>query len=126
MVKAMLMAGLGGFLGTCGRFLVGKMVAHMGVGNFPLSTLLVNVVGCLLIGVLLGLVEHTRYISTQMNLLLITGFCGGFTTFSTFSNDLYILLMNKHKLLFVGYFMASILLGFIMVWVGRKIACLAT
>lgn len=122
MVKAMLIAGLGGFMGTCGRFLVGKLVAHMGVGNFPLSTLLVNVVGCLLIGILLGLVEQTRYISTQLNLLLITGFCGGFTTFSTFSNDLYVLLAGRSKLFFITYFLASIVLGILMVWGGRRIA----
>jgi CrcB protein len=121
MIKAMLIAGLGGFMGTCGRFLVGKLVTHMGVGNFPLSTLLVNVIGCLLIGILLGLVENTRYISTQLNLLLITGFCGGFTTFSTFSNDLYVLLMSRSKMFFVSYFLASILLGLLMVWCGRRI-----
>jgi CrcB protein len=74
-----------------------------------------------LIGILLGLVENTRYISTQLNLLLITGFCGGFTTFSTFSNDLYVLLMSRSKMFFVSYFLASILLGLLMVWCGRRI-----
>lgn len=124
MIKAMLIAGLGGFMGTCGRFLVGKIVAHAGVGNFPLSTLLVNVIGCLLIGILLGLVENTRYLSTQLNLLLVTGFCGGFTTFSTFSNDLYVLLISRSKMFFVSYFLASILLGLLMVWCGRRIVLL--
>ena len=87
MFKAMIIAGLGGFIGTCLRFLTGKLAHVITVSAFPWGTFAVNIIGSFVIGIFFGLAEKTHVISPSMNVFLITGFCGGFTTFSTFSSD---------------------------------------
>ena len=119
MIKAMFLAGMGGFVGTCLRFLVGKMCHAIAVTTFPWGTFVVNVIGSLLIGVFFGLAERGNIISASMNVFLITGFCGGFTTFSSFSDDIYLLLQQRHWALGMVYLVSSIVLGLMMVWAGR-------
>jgi len=118
----MLIAGLGGFLGTCLRYLVGRYINHIApAANFPWGTFAVNVVGSLLIGLLYGLAERHRLLSPALSALLITGFCGGLTTFSSFSDDLYRLLSDEHWGLFTLYLSLSFALGLTMVMIGREI-----
>jgi CrcB protein len=81
----------------------------------------VNVVGCFLIGLLYGWVARNAHLPQAVSLLLITGFCGGFTTFSTFSDDLYLLLQHRQSVLAVVYPVASLGLGLLMVWAGRAL-----
>lgn len=119
MMKMMLIAGAGGFVGTCARFLVGKLGASLYVGSFPLGTFLVNVVGCLIIGVLYGLLEKTHVLTPATNVMLITGFCGGFTTFSTFANDAWVLGNRGDWSTLVFYLASSVIIGVALVWVGR-------
>ena len=121
MIKAMFIAGLGGFIGTCLRFLVGKLTHSLCATPFPWGTFAVNLIGSFIIGIFFGLAEKSHLISTQMNIFLITGFCGGFTTFSSFSDDLFLLLQNKQWGYFSIYFIFSILLGIILVWLGRSL-----
>lgn len=121
MFKAMLIAGAGGFLGTCGRYLVGKLAHHLFSSPFPYGTFAVNIIGCFIIGLFFGLAEKTNLISSNMNVFLITGFCGGFTTFSSFSDDMYLLMQNKHWGYFAVYLGLSIILGILLVWVGRSL-----
>lgn len=116
----MLLAGIGGFIGTCFRFLTGKFCSLITDSPFPYGTMAVNLIGSFLIGILFGLVERTNFISPQMNVLLITGFCGGFTTFSTFADDMYLLLQQRHFLSFGLYACGSFLLGLLLVWAGRS------
>lgn len=87
MFKAMIIAGLGGFIGTCLRFLTGKLAHVITVSAFPWGTFAVNIIGSFVIGIFFGLAEKTHVISPSMNVFLITGFCGGFTTFSSFADD---------------------------------------
>jgi len=121
MFKAMLLAGLGGFIGTCLRFLTGKLCHIVTASVFPWGTFTVNVIGSFLIGIFFGLAEKTHLISPSMNVFLITGFCGGFTTFSSFADDIYLLLEQKHGLCLALYAGASLLLGVLLVWLGRSI-----
>lgn len=121
MFKAMLIAGAGGFLGTCGRYLVGKLAHHLFSSPFPYGTFAVNIIGCFVIGLFFGLAEKTNLISSNMNVFLITGFCGGFTTFSSFSDDMYLLMQNKQWGYFSLYLGLSILLGIVLVWIGRSL-----
>ena len=121
MFKAMLIAGAGGFIGTCLRFLAGKLCQTLCVSEFPWGTFTVNIVGSFIIGLLFGLAERTNLLSAQMNVLLITGFCGGFTTFSSLSNDMFVLLQQRHWLLLGAYIAGSFLLGLLMVWLGRSL-----
>ena len=76
MIKMMLLAGAGGFVGTCGRFLIGKWSSAMFHGAFPMGTFLVNIICCFVIGLLFGLLEKAHVMTPGENVMLITGFCG--------------------------------------------------
>ena len=120
MIKAMLIAGLGGFIGTCLRFLIGKLCHLCTSSPYPWGTFIVNIIGSFIIGLLFGVAEKTNLISAHMNVFLITGFCGGFTTFSSFADDMYLLLANKNWGYFVVYIGLSFILGLLLVWLGRS------
>ena len=121
MLKAMLIAGLGGFAGTCLRFLTGRLCALLFGAALPWATFAVNMSGSLLIGILFGLAERTSILSPQMSLFLITRFCGGFTTFSSLSNEMLVLLQQRQWLQFGLYAGATFILGILLVWLGRAI-----
>ena len=121
MLKTMLIAGLGGFVGTCLRYLTGKLCHILMAGAFPLGTFVVNIVGSFIIGLLFGAAERTQSITPAVSALLITGFCGGFTTFSSFADDIYLLLQGRHYTTFALYTILTVVLGVILVWVGRSI-----
>ena len=87
----LLWAMLGGAAGSGCRFLLSKVITDNTTGTFPWGTFSVNMIGCLAIGILFGLIDRGVDIPTQMRAFLITGFCGGFTTFSTFAHENYLL-----------------------------------
>lgn len=121
MFKLMLLAGAGGFLGTCCRYLTNKLYLNYFNTSLPLATFTVNVLGCLLLGVILGLLNKSGIVSPKINSFLIVGFCGGFTTFSTFSYETFTLGLNGEVLISLLYIAASIVLGLIAVWLGLLI-----
>ena len=121
MLKEMMIAGAGGFIGTCGRYAVSRLTATWAVAPFPMGTFAVNMLGCLLIGVLAGLAERGGVISQNASLLLITGVCGGFTTFSTFSNEMFAMIQLRQYMTCGIYFVLSVVLGVSLVWAGRSI-----
>lgn len=121
MFKAMIIAGLGGFIGTCLRFGAGKLCHAICSSAFPWATFAVNVIGSFLIGIFFGLAEKNNLISASMNAFLITGFCGGFTTFSSMADDMYLLLSQRHWAYFALYVGGSLLLGLLMVYLGRSL-----
>ena len=120
MIKAMLIAGLGGFMGTCLRYLTGRLCHLWELGGFPLGTFVVIIVGSFIIGALLGLAERNNFIAPTMNVLLVTGFCGGFTTFSSFADDIFLLMQQRNWTIFAIYTSLSIILGVFFVWIGRS------
>jgi len=85
MLRTILFIGTGGFLGTVARFLVSKLSQQMFQTTFPLGTLIVNLTGCFILGIIYGLMERGELFSSDVRLFLTVGFCGGFTTFSTFA-----------------------------------------
>lgn len=115
----MLFAGVGGFVGTCGRYLIGKWTGSIFHGSFPLGTFLVNIIGCFIFGLLFGLLEKTHVLTPNDNELFIIGFCGGFTTFSSFANDIWTLGDKGEWITGVIYLLLSILVGIALVWLGR-------
>ena len=121
MLKAMLLAGCGGFVGTALRYLVGRLVPHITHSHFPWATLAVNLVGWFIIGLLFGAAERGNLLSANMNVVLITGFCGGFTTFSTFADDMFLMAKGNNWLPLVAYVAVSLAVGFVLVWAGRSI-----
>jgi len=121
MLKSMLIAGIGGFIGSCGRYFVSRITADWITTPFPAGTFAVNLLGCFAIGILYGLFQRTNTLPQSLNALLIAGFCGGFTTFSTFSNEVLLLIQAKQWLCCTLYLILSIVLGVLMVWIGRLI-----
>lgn len=110
MIKTLIIIGSGGFLGSIGRFLLSRFVQINWPYYFPWGTLLVNVSGCLLIGILFGLSERSVAISGDWKAFLTIGFCGGFTTFSTFSQESLTLFRDSAYLLFFSYIGLSVVL----------------
>ena len=121
MLKAMFLAGVGGFVGTCLRYLTGKLCHLLVVGSFPMGTFVVNISGSFIIGMLFGVAERTSAITPAISALLITGFCGGFTTYSSFADDIYLLLHERNWMMLVLYAGLTLVLGVALVWAGRAV-----
>ncbi len=119
MVKSLLIAGLGGFIGTVFRFLISRYFQIHSSSLFPWGTFTVNMVGCLLIGIFFGLSERTDWITPEWRIFLTVGICGGLTTFSTFSNDAYLLLQEREWIRMILYSTLSFFLGLVAVYLGR-------
>lgn len=121
MLKGFLLVGIGSFLGGGLRFLVSRMTAEWVATPFPLATLAVNIIGCLVIGFVSGL-PLGGWLSADTRLILTTGFCGGFTTFSTFMNENTSLMKNGDFTMAALYMFASIAIGFVAVVAGHQLA----
>ena len=121
-MKQALLVGLGGMIGSIARYKLGGAILHQTTAwRFPLSTFVINVAGCLVIGLLAALAEHRDFFSTEMRLFLFTGLLGGFTTFSAFGYEGVFLLRRGEVGTAALYAVASVLCGFAAVWVGFKI-----
>ena len=117
-----LLVGLGGFIGSVARYKLGGWVLHLTVQEkFHFGTFAVNVVGCLIAGVLAGLVEKHELFNAETRLFLFTGLLGGFTTFSAFGLETMFLLRRGEPWVAAIYAGASVLLGVTAVWLGIKI-----
>ena len=116
-----LLVGAGGFIGSIARYLLSGWVLHHTLGGkFPWSTFVVNVLGCLLIGVLSGMIERLEWFTPQTRLLLLTGLLGGFTTFSAFGLETVFLLRRGEVLIAVAYALSSVAVCVTAVWVGLR------
>jgi CrcB protein len=117
-MKQLLIVGLGGFIGSVARFIVQKLNLHWHFLSIPLGTLTVNVLGSLLIGFLIGISSKSEIITPSIRLFLMVGFCGGFTTFSSFTGENLSLMQNGQfasVLLYTGF---SVFFGFLAVYLG--------
>lgn len=121
MFKLMLLAGIGGFFGTCCRYLTNRLYLTYFKTTLPLATFTVNILGCLILGIIIGLMNKAGIVSPKINAFLVVGFCGGFTTFSTFSYETFTLGTSGEMLMSLLYVGASIVVGLIAVWLGIQI-----
>lgn len=120
-MKQLLLVFLGGGIGSSIRFLIGKQFTFDSF-HFPWATYIVNLVGSFLIGMVFGYMLVKGKIANDLFLFLVVGFCGGFTTYSAFAHESISLLKAGQTNLFFTYVISSILLGFLCVWLGYKIA----
>lgn len=116
-MKQALLVFVGGGFGSVSRYFLGKWLNNLEAA-IPYGTLLSNVLGSLLIGIILGYFIKSSSISETQMLLLATGFCGGFTTFSAFTYENQLFLKNGDYYNFLSYTLSSLILGFFAVFLG--------
>ncbi len=109
---------MGGFVGSVARYFVSKLNLYFDFFALPLGTLSVNVLGSFILGFLTGISEKSTIITTDLRLLLMVGVCGGFTTFSTFTNENLMLMHNGQFFSLFLYTGITILFGFLAVYLG--------
>lgn len=117
-MKTIFFIAIGGALGSVLRYLTGLGVNKIWSFNFPLGTFIANCVGCFLIGVFWSYFDKQTTYSQELKFFLITGICGGYTTFSTFSNENIQLIGNNQLGLALFYTALSIIIGFGMTYLG--------
>lgn len=120
-MKLLLIIGSGGFLGSISRFLLSRYVQHHALSSFPYGTMVVNLLGCFLIGLIFGIAERGNFMNTEVRMFLTVGFCGGFTTFSTFANENIALLKDGNILYFALYTFISVFVGILLTYFGQLI-----
>jgi len=124
MVK-LLIVGAGGFLGAIARYLISSVVQRLHGGAFPLGTLVVNTLGCLVIGWAVTMVEHLPSVTPHTRIFLTIGVLGAFTTFSTFSHETVELFCCGRSRLALANATGNVLLGAAAVMLGRRLAEIA-
>ena len=118
MLKSLLIVGAGSFIGGAMRFLLSTFMKNLCVQGFPWGTLAVNLLGCFLFGIIFAIFSRNSSADNALYLLLTTGFCGGFTTFSTFANESVQMLQHGNTFGFVGYVATSVIAGFLLIALG--------
>lgn len=117
MNRYVFLVGIGGLLGSIARYLSASFVIRIVSSAFPYGTFAVNIVGCLIIGVVFGLSERFDWLP-EWRVFLATGFCGGFTTFSSFAYENILLLQDRDYLTFAAYSGLSFILGLLATFIG--------
>jgi len=121
MIKILLYIGSGSFLGGIARYLTTRAVQNALISSFPWGTFAVNIAGCFLIGLLYGISERSSSPGAEWRLFLTVGFCGGFTTFSTFSFENMALLKDGNFVLMAFYAGGSVFLGLLATYFGNML-----
>jgi fluoride exporter len=117
-MQSLLFVFLGGGLGSVVRYTLGRWVNTLHTQNFPYGTLAANVFACLTLGLLIGLADHRQLLSPNARLFWAVGFCGGFSTFSTFSHETLSLLQGGFSTSSIIYVIASLLLCVVAIYLG--------
>jgi fluoride exporter len=121
MIRHILLIGFGGGIGSIARYLCQRWLSATYLHPFPWGTFAVNIIGCLLIGIFWGLSFKSFESNENWKLFLMTGFCGGFTTFSAFTLEGIGLIKEQKLILFFSYVAASVVLGLLATLIGMRL-----
>ena len=121
-ISKFLWVAAGSCLGGVCRYAISRLFQEHSSSIFPWGTFIVNVVGCLIIGLIYGLLNRGFSMSAGMKLFLTVGFCGGFTTFSTFMHENYLLLNPGGFFWIATYAVLSLVAGLVMIYLGYMLA----
>jgi fluoride exporter len=117
------MVGMGGFAGSVCRYMISGLSQRLFDDPFfPYGTITVNVIGCFLIGLLGGLSETRQFFTPEIRALILIGFLGGFTTFSTFGYEIFTLARDGQFVSALANLMLHLILGFCAVWFGFSLS----
>ena len=119
-MKILLAIGTGSFIGGIFRYLLSQFIQARFLSAFPYGTLFVNIIGCFLIGLVFGLSDRGN-LTQEWRLIIATGFIGGFTTFSAFSNETVSMLRDGQLGYALVYIIASVVLGLMATFIGISI-----
>ena len=119
-MRILLLIGTGSFIGGVLRYAFSQFIQTKFLSSFPFGTLGVNIIGCFAIGIVFALSEKTN-LSPEMRLFLATGICGGFTTFSAFSNETFSLMRDGQLFYASAYITSSVLFGLLATFIGYSI-----
>ena len=106
-------------MGSVARYFISKFVQETSFSSFPFGTFVVNIIGCLLIGFIIGIAEKGTWMTPEWRLFLMVGLCGGFTTFSTFASENLGMLRDGQFNYVLIYTTMSVLIGFTAVFIGH-------
>jgi CrcB protein len=120
MLKQMLFIGMGGFIGAISRYMISSQVQQLNKGIFfPWGTVSVNLLGCLMIGILIQLNESFYTFSPEIKNFIFIGILGALTTYSTFSNDTMNLILDQRYMTSMVYILIHIIIGLLALFSGR-------
>jgi CrcB protein len=121
-LKTILLIGSGGFLGSIARYGLQHLMYKLIPSAFPFGTLLVNIIGCFVIGLIYGSLGKSSWLTEDWKLFLAMGICGGFTTFSSFSHENIKLLQDGQAFQALLYIATSVIIGLTMTYIGILIS----
>jgi CrcB protein len=121
MLRLALIIGFGGFIGTLARYFSMLWIQRISHISFPFGTMFVNLIGCFLIGLFYGMAYRYNWFANDLRLFLTVGFCGGFTTFSTFTADSLALLRDGQIMYVSIYISASVVIGIAFTFLGYSL-----
>ncbi len=120
-INTSLIIGLGGFIGTIFRFLISSLIEKSFATSFPIGTLLVNLIGCFLIGLVSGYFSQKTGDQTQLFFFLTIGILGGFTTFSAIAVDSQLFIENGEILKMLFYITTQTIVGITLCLIGYNL-----
>ncbi|HUX66571.1 MAG TPA: fluoride efflux transporter CrcB [Terriglobales bacterium] len=115
---------LAGAVGALSRWGLAQLALRLGVTSIPYGTLSANLIGCLLLGVVMGLSERARWMGGELRVVITVGFIGTLTTFSTWEYETYRMARRGDVLLAAGNFAVNVVLGFSLLWLGGRLVAL--